>query len=54
MLYRCWRIFYFFMYKFKVLNDRSKQINQQNIIDKINRKEDLTANDYYLIRIRYL
>ena len=41
----------FFMYKFKVLNERSNKISQQNILDKINRKEDLNENDYYLIRI---
>jgi len=43
--------FIFFMYKFKVLNERSKKINRQNILGKINRKEDLNDNDYYLIRV---
>ena len=43
--------FIFFIYKFKVLNERSKKINRQNILGKINRKEDLNDNDYYLIRV---
>lgn len=43
--------FIFFMYKFKVLNERSKRINQQGVLEKISRKEELTDNDYYLIRV---
>lgn len=42
--------FIFFMYKFKVLNIRSKKIAQQNLIRKLEKHENLTDEDYYLVR----
>ena len=41
--------FIFFMYKFKALNNRSKKIIQQDLLRKIEKKEKLTDEDYYLV-----
>ncbi len=41
----------FFIYKFKVLRVRSQQIREQNIIAKIDHKEQLTDEDYTLISV---
>ena len=41
--------FIFFLYKFNVTQTRSKLIEKQNIVDKINQKKELTEDDYKLI-----
>ena len=41
--------FVFFVYKFKVTQTRSKLINQQNLVNKIRQKEQLTKEDYTLV-----
>ncbi|MCK4533093.1 hypothetical protein KAU39_04850 [bacterium] len=41
--------FIFFVYKFKVTQTRAKLINQQNIVNKIRQKEQLTEEDYILV-----
>ena len=45
------RFFIFFMYKYKVLRDRSRQIEQQSILEKIGQKKQLTGEDYNLISV---
>ncbi|MBU1078140.1 MAG: hypothetical protein KKH98_12660 [Spirochaetes bacterium] len=40
----------FFVYKFRILQERSKQISKQNIVEKIDRKWSLTNEDYLLIK----
>ncbi|MGB2599620.1 MAG: hypothetical protein WBC99_04175, partial [Candidatus Omnitrophota bacterium] len=41
--------FIFFVYKFKVNQARAKLISRQQLVDKINGKEQLTEDDYGLI-----
>jgi len=41
--------FMFFMYKFNVNRTRSKLIEQQNIVNKINQEKQLVKEDYKLI-----
>jgi len=41
--------FIFFVYKFRVNQARSKSINQQDLVNKINQKKQLTNEDYSLI-----
>jgi hypothetical protein len=41
--------FVFFVYKFKVNQNRSKLISQQDLVAKINQKKQLTNEDYSLI-----
>jgi len=41
--------FLFFIYKFKVSNARAKAIHQRALVEKINRKEALSHDDYALI-----
>ena len=41
--------FVFFVYKFRVNQTRSKLISQQDLVDKINQKKQLTNEDYSLI-----
>lgn len=41
--------FIFFVYKFRVSQARSKLITQQHLVDKINRQERLTKEDYNLM-----
>jgi len=43
--------FIFFMYRFRVLMDRSKRINEQGLIHKMENNADLNGNDYHLIRV---
>ena len=42
--------FIFFIYKFRVIQTRSNLISQRNLVDKILHEEQLTKNDYNLIR----
>jgi len=42
--------FVFFVYKFKVMQTRSRLIDQRNLVDKIQREEHLTKEDYGLVR----
>jgi len=39
----------FFIYKFQITQARTKQINQQDILNKINQKTPLAEEDYRLI-----
>lgn len=41
--------FIFFVYKFKVSQARSRNINQQNLLDKLNQQNRLSQDDYSLI-----
>lgn len=41
--------FFFFVYKFRVSQDRSYAINKRNLVDKINYKKGLAEEDYDLI-----
>ncbi len=41
--------FIFFLYKFNIDQARSKLIEQQNIVNKIDREKELTNEDYRLI-----
>jgi len=41
--------FVFFIYKFKVNQQRSKLISKRKLVDKISHKEDLSDEDYNLI-----
>jgi hypothetical protein len=41
--------FVFFMYKFRVLQAKSQQIDKQSILRKIDHKDQLTNEDYRLI-----
>ena len=41
--------FLFFVYKFKVSQLRSRTIIENNLVDKINRQEQLTKDDYNLV-----
>lgn len=42
--------FIFFMYKFKILNERSRKIIQQDLLRKMEKKEQLTDDDFSLVR----
>jgi len=41
--------FIFFVYKFRVSQARTRLIKSRNLVDKINRNENLTKNDYDLV-----
>jgi len=43
--------FIFFMYKFKVLNEQSRRIIQQDILRKIATKAPLAEEDYHLVKV---
>lgn len=43
--------FIFFVYKFRVNQGRAKLIIQQDLVDKINDKKQLTEDDYNLIGV---
>jgi len=43
--------FIFFMYKFRVLQARSQQIDKQSIVEKIDHRKQLTNEDHKLIGI---
>lgn len=41
--------FAFFVYKFRVSQARARSLNRQGLVEKINRKSELTEGDYNLI-----
>ena len=41
--------FVFFVYKFRISQERSKNISQRNLVDKINQQKELSKDDYDLI-----
>lgn len=41
--------FVFFIYKFRISQERSKNISQRNLVDKINQQKELSKDDYDLI-----
>ena len=41
--------FAFFIYKFRISQERSKKISQRNLVDKINQQKELSKDDYDLI-----
>ncbi len=43
--------FVFFIYKFKVSQARTRSISQRNLVDKINREEQLSQEDFGLIGV---
>lgn len=41
--------FIFFVYKFRISQERSKNISQRNLVDKISQQKELSKDDYDLI-----
>ena len=41
--------FAFFIYKFRISQERAKNISQRNLVDKINQQKELSKDDYNLI-----
>ena len=41
--------FIFFLYKYSLLKTRSRQIDRQSLLTKINKKEQLDNDDYVLL-----